>query len=252
MYKVCPKCNYRRTEVDQCSEDQCPGCGIIFSKWMKHQYSRKKGIYPDKNITDKNLFLRIKDTLLYVNPGIDSAWFYTNIMIFIIFFFWGWQFILMDYSLYPDQIMNSFMHNINLVFHEAGHVFFKPFGRFMMILGGSLMQLLVPVVLMLGFILKNHDNFSASICLWWLGQSLMDLAPYIDDAMDQQLMLLGGKTGADSPGSHDWNNILIEFDVLEKCHAYAKLADMAGTLVMLLAFAWGITILFKQYRQIKS
>ena len=219
---------------------------------MKHQYSRKKGIYPDKNITDKNLFLRIKDTLLYVNPGIDSAWFYTNIMIFIIFFFWGWQFILMDYSLYPDQIMNSFMHNINLVFHEAGHVFFKPFGRFMMILGGSLMQLLVPVVLTLGFILKNHDNFSASICLWWLGQSMIDLAPYIDDAMDQQLMLLGGKTGADSPGSHDWNNILIEFDVLEKCHTYAKLTDMAGTLVMLLAFAWGITILFKQYRQIKS
>ncbi|NIQ18674.1 MAG: hypothetical protein GTN95_00400 [Gammaproteobacteria bacterium] len=219
---------------------------------MKHQYSRKKGIYSDKNITDKNLFLRIKDTLLYVNPGIDSAWFYTNIMIFIIFFFWGWQFILMDYSLYPNQIMNSFMHNINLVFHEAGHVFFKPFGRFMMILGGSLMQLLVPIVLMLGFILKNHDNFSASICLWWLGQSLMDLAPYIDDAMDQQLMLLGGKTGADSPGSHDWNNILIEFDVLEKCHAYAKLTDMAGTLVMLLAFAWGIIILLKQYRQIKS
>ncbi|NIO62515.1 MAG: hypothetical protein GWN04_04920 [Gammaproteobacteria bacterium] len=144
------------------------------------------------------------------------------------------------------------MHNINLVFHEAGHVFFKPFGRFMMILGGSLMQLLVPIVLMLGFILKNHDNFSASICLWWLGQSLMDLAPYIDDAMDQQLMLLGGKTGADSPGSHDWNNILIEFDVLEKCHAYAKLTDMAGTLVMLLAFAWGIIILLKQYRQIKS
>ncbi|NIN35156.1 MAG: hypothetical protein GWO08_13125 [Gammaproteobacteria bacterium] len=238
--------------MDQCSEDQCPGCGIIFSKWMKHQYSRKKGIYSDKNITDKNLFLRIKDTLLYVNPGIDSAWFYTNIMIFIIFFFWGWQFILMDYSLYPNQIMNSFMHNINLVFHEAGHVFFKPFGRFMMILGGSLMQLLVPIVLMLGFILKNHDNFSASICLWWLGQSLMDLAPYIDDAMDQQLMLLGGKTGADSPGSHDWNNILIEFDVLEKCHAYAKLTDMAGTLVMLLAFAWGIIILLKQYRQIKS
>ena len=42
--------------------------------------------------------------------------------------------------------MNSFLHLINLLFHEAGHIIFSPFGQFMTMLGGSLMQVLVPIV----------------------------------------------------------------------------------------------------------
>ena len=45
-----------------------------------------------------------------------------------------------------NDVMDSFLHMINLPFHEAGHILFSPFGRFMTILGGSLMQLLVPAV----------------------------------------------------------------------------------------------------------
>ena len=40
----------------------------------------------------------------------------------------------------------GFIHLIDLVFHEAGHPIFGVFGRFMGVLGGSLNQVLVPVV----------------------------------------------------------------------------------------------------------
>lgn len=37
-----------------------------------------------------------------------------------------------------------FLDRVDLVFHEAGHVIFGPFGEFIGILGGSLMQVLIP------------------------------------------------------------------------------------------------------------
>ena len=217
---------------------------------MKQRFGKSNSDQDTKTGNNKNIFIRIMDNLLYVKPDTGPLWFYGYLCIYIIFLFWGWRFIKMDYSVNPYEIADSFMHNINLVFHEAGHVVFKPFGWFMMILGGSLMQLLVPVVVLLNFTFKNNDNFAASIGLWWLGQSFIDLAPYIDDAMVQQLVLLGGRTGADSPGSHDWNNILIEFNVLEKCHDYASIADLTGTAIILLAFAWGAVILIKHFKYI--
>lgn len=63
------------------------------------------------------------------------------------FFIWGISFIAggIDWSL----IGGAFMHNINLPFHEFGHVLFMPFGRFMAILGVSLFKVTMPLFLML-------------------------------------------------------------------------------------------------------
>ena len=55
------------------------------------------------------------------------------------------------------EIGNSFMHNINLVFHEAGHILFIPFGNFMSVLGGSLGQLIMPLVVMLVFAFRYQN-----------------------------------------------------------------------------------------------
>tara|TARA_B100001123_G_C14865565_1_gene849778 strand:+ start:210 stop:641 length:432 start_codon:yes stop_codon:yes gene_type:complete len=106
------------------------------------------------------------------------------------------------------EINQSFMHTVDLVFHEAGHVLFIPFGTFMSVLGGSLGQLIMPATVMLVFLLTYQNPFAASVGLWWFGQSMMDFAPYIADARAGQIMLLGGVTGADRPGYHDWTNIL--------------------------------------------
>ncbi len=164
----------------------------------------------------------------------------------------GWQFINMDFINNPMAIGSSYMHRVNLIFHEAGHVIFMPLGWFMTKLGGTLGQLLMPVVVMLTFLIKNKNNFGASVGLWWLGQSFMDCAPYIDDALDQKLVLLGGFTGADRPGSHDWTNILSEFDKIDKHREIANTFDTIGATLIFIALIWSGFLLYKQFKNIDS
>ena len=137
----------------------------------------------------------------------------------------------------------------NLVFHEAGHVIFSFLGDFMATLGGSLLQVLIPV-LCAGALLLRHDNpFGAACCAWWTGQSLIDLALYINDARAQVLVLLGGVTGHDVPGYHDWNNILGRLGLLELDGFIASMTHGAGALLLLLGICWGGWLLWGQWNR---
>ena len=140
------------------------------------------------------------------------------------------------------------MHLINLPFHEAGHILFRMFGQFMMTAGGSVTQLLVPLICLLTFILKARDTFGASVSLWWMGESLIDLAPYINDARDLKLMLLGGVSGKDVDDYHDWEFILRKLGLLEYDHLLAKTSHVLGALLMICAVSWGGFLLAKQFR----
>ena len=80
----------------------------------------------------------------------------------------------------------------------------------------------------------------------------MDCAPYIDDALPQQLVLLGGHTGQDAPGNHDWNNILGDLNMLEKHREFATLADTTGRALMVLALIWGGYILYRQFQNLEK
>jgi hypothetical protein len=132
----------------------------------------------------------------------------------------------------------SFIHLINLVFHEAGHILFAPFGTFMMTLGGSLLQVIVPIACAWAFLFQQEDPFAASVCMWWCGESLLDLAPYIDDARSLQLMLLAGPA-AEVEG-HDWEAILMALGWLHLDHAIAKSAWYCGALLMMGALLYSV------------
>jgi hypothetical protein len=75
-----------------------------------------------------------------------------------------------------EDAMESFLHLPDLVFHEAGHIIFSPFGQFMTVLGGSLLQFVIPIVAAVAFV-RQQEPFGAAICAWWAGQNLVDLAP---------------------------------------------------------------------------
>jgi hypothetical protein len=136
---------------------------------------------------------------------------------------------------------DSFLHLVNLVFHEAGHFLFSWGGRFMMVLGGSLNQLLVPLVCAIA--LRRHDDvFGASVTMWWFGQNLVDVAPYVNDARALQLVLLGGRTGAEVEG-HDWEFLLQSLDLMAWDHTLATMAHVGGLLVMLAALVWGAIVI---------
>jgi hypothetical protein len=132
----------------------------------------------------------------------------------------------------PD-VNESFLHLPNLVFHEAGHVIFSPFGRFLTVLGGSLLQCAIPVVAAVAFI-RQEQPFNAAICGWWAGQNFVDLAPYIADARALQMVLLGGRTGAEVEG-HDWEFLLTQLGVTHLDHGIGMTAYLLGITIMIAA-----------------
>jgi hypothetical protein len=251
MFETCPKCGYRRKPMDTGEAGICARCGLVFAKWVR----RGTGAAParpgvsapeDAEQTDAPGFAaRLWRLLTCVPERTDPMLFWGRVALYAGLFVWGWYFILLDFR--TNEIGDSFMHRINLVFHEAGHIVFMPFGSFMMALGGTLGQLLMPVVVMAALIWKNRDSLGGSFGLWWLGQSLMDCAPYINDARDLKLMLLGGGTGADRPGMHDWENILLDLNLIEYERQIAWVADALGTIVVLAALTWGACVLFFQF-----
>jgi hypothetical protein len=150
------------------------------------------------------------------------------------------------HSIASNYAGRSFLHLPNLVFHEAGHVLFGFLPRFLMVLGGSLTQVLVPTVCLIAF-WRRGDRFAMAAALWWVGQNGVDLAPYINDARALRLVLLGGRTGAEVEG-HDWEYILQSLGLLTWDHGLARLAHLAGLFVMLGALVWGGLELWRQYR----
>jgi hypothetical protein len=170
-----------------------------------------------------------------------------RVAVFLLLLWWGRTLIFTP--LETNYAGESFLHLINLPFHEAGHLLFIPLGRFMMILGGSLGQILMPLVCLATFLIKTRDPFGASVALWWTAENFMDIAPYINDARAMDLMLLGGVTGKETDG-HDWNNILTMLGWLEYDHRLAHLAYNLGILLMLASFAWGGLLLLKHYHRL--
>jgi hypothetical protein len=148
---------------------------------------------------------------------------------------WTWNFARAPMGAWA---MESMLHLPNLVFHEAGHVIMSPFGRFITVLGGSLFQVLIPLVLV-GAFLRQHDPFAASICAWWAGENLLDLAPYIADSRALAMVLLGGRTGAEVEG-HDWEYLLTSLGWLHHDRTLGLTFHRTGLVVMAGSLVWGV------------
>jgi hypothetical protein len=130
------------------------------------------------------------------------------------------------------------LHGSLLIFHEAGHALFMPFGEFLMVLGGSLFQLLVPAFFVALFA-HRRDWFATAVASLYLAASLAGVAIYIADARAGELPLLGGDRS-----SHDWTFLLIELNALQHDTTIGwyvmKLADLLfwGSVAAGLRFAW--------------
>ena len=103
----------------------------------------------------------------------------------------------------------SFMDTIDLVIHEAGHIFFAFFGEFIRMAGGTILQMLLPAGLAAYFYFNNY-RLGHQIMLFWLGQSMLNVSVYAADARAQELPLLGG-----SRVTHDWHYMLSKTGMLE-------------------------------------
>lgn len=158
--------------------------------------------------------------------------------------YYSWSFFTL--SIRTLGVEPGFIHGINLIFHEAGHWIFGIFGnQLLTAFGGTLGQLLMPAIIALAFFIKNKDCYAAGLGTWWFGQSLVDCAPYINDARTLQLMLLGGGTGKEVEG-HDWEFILGELGLIHQDIYIARAVLLAGRLVMGLGLLWMLVVILRQ------
>lgn len=241
----CPKCQYVRTIHDHhVMEGVCPSCGIAYAKWKgdtaNKGHSRLNTEEADIGIEEYSFAQKLWFTFTYIPEKVDAPTFWGRAVLLTIFVIWGLSFIW--HGVDWEYIGGSFLHNINLPFHEFGHVLFSPFGRFMAILGGSLFQIMMPLIAMFSFSLQMRDNFAAAIMLWWTGQNFIDVAPYIADAEYRALPLILGM----GEEAHDWGNLLTMLNRVESAQTYANISFAIGCLVILLSFYWAGWILYQQ------
>ncbi|MDO8805294.1 MAG: zinc ribbon domain-containing protein [Elusimicrobiota bacterium] len=117
---------------------------------------------------------------------------------------------------------------VNLPFHEAGHVFLGFFGDFIAALGGTLFQLLIPAVCLV-HLMRRGANLGWQLCLFWIGQSLLNISIYAGDAIKQVLPLVGG-------GGHDWTYLLTETGLIAHTEGVAKFIFFCGSAVIFYSF----------------
>lgn len=168
--------------------------------------------------------------------------------IFVLWTLWIWK----AANVPAGEVGSGFLHLVLLPFHEAGHyLIFRWFGSFIMILGGTLGQHLMPIVAGYALLVQRRDAFGAALCFWLLGFSTLDMAVYMYDAFDPKIMLLGGMTGAESDG-HDWQNIFGDTNLLPHARGIGTFFGVLGRFMMAAGLAWAGCALYLQREQLET
>jgi hypothetical protein len=239
-YTACPRCAHAPLPQDQSLPAACPGCGVILAKIGARPVRAPKDKLEIQDQTGLHAFwLQV--------PDVVDAWHWRARIALLAGFAW-WTLSLVAMDPRTGEIGRSFLHAPLLVFHEAGHVIFWPFGEWMTIFGGSLFESLMPLIMAGALLRTNRDPFGASLATWLFGVSLLGTAAYVYDALEPQLILLGGNTGADGP--HDWIYLLETMGMLSHSQRLGLAVHAAGVVVMLAALGWGACVLWLQRKRV--
>jgi hypothetical protein len=242
---LCPNCGYAGPIPFQ----DCPDCGIVVEKYLQMRQPAAgyhPPLRPVVSLPENSETGWVTDRLFDLPGETGRAGVVVRGAFLAFLGLWGLSLVLSPPA--SNQAGSSFLHLINLPFHEAGHVIFSPLGKFVASLGGTLGQLLIPLLCAVVLVWKNEDAFGGAVGLWWLGENFVDIAPYINDARAGTLPLLGGNTGRTAPyGFHDWEYLLNETGLLRYDQAIARASHWLGALLMILAMIWGGVVLYRRY-----
>jgi hypothetical protein len=135
-----------------------------------------------------------------------------------------------------DPSCQNLLWPLNLGFHEAGHLLFSYFGKFLYMLGGTLLEGLMPVFGIYYFY-RKRDFFAMALCLGWLSTALFSIARYAADARQMTIPLVS--LSWDSEVTHDWNYLLSQWGLLRYDQAVAFLFRSLAVGAMLLCLTCG-------------
>lgn len=208
----CPACGVRAKE----GALACSSCAIIFSKW------KPKAPVP----AAASAVVRFDRPFLR-SPAAWGALVAGAVILFALRDWFRGALFLLD--------------GVSLAVHEGGHVIFGLLGnRFVMMAGGTIFQLAMPLAFVLDFRRRGQTR-SSYACLAWGGQNLLNVGRYAADARAQRLPLVGG-------GEHDWTYLLEVFGLLRHDVQVGAAFDFVGCVLI----AWAALAIWESSRLLRN
>jgi len=126
----------------------------------------------------------------------------------------------------------------NLMIHEAGHPLFgilggggeDGFGHTLMVLGGTLLELIVPFACAVYFFFQRQ-GFGTAFCSFWFFENFLYIGVYMSDARRASLPLVGGDES-------DWTILFTQWNLMLHDTQIAHATRTIGWLGMLASVAW--------------
>lgn len=123
-----------------------------------------------------------------------------------------------------------FLDNVNLIIHEGGHFFFNWFGYTIMILGGTLGELLVPLFCA-AYFFAHRETTGFAFCAFWFFENFPYIGTYMADARAQVLPLVGS-------GDHDWGILFGQWGLLQHDRQIGGTMRAIGWIGMIAVIGW--------------
>lgn len=224
---ICPKCQFEQPDAKSCAH-----CGLIFAKYQasldrQDTISNKNNIeIEEKSSAEK---IRVPFLARPWKPVTTPAFIFLSLLFLLHIIFFPKTTLIEGWSVFTGMV-----HNVNLVFHEAGHILFSFFGNdTLTILGGSLNQCLIPFVVFASFFHQRDRTGTAFALLWFFG-NFIDVSIYMADGRFLKLPLIGGL----DLEAHDWRNIFNRFDLWGVDQGLSKIMFYLGWAGIFLTWAW--------------
>src|ERR1700727_3168455 len=127
------------------------------------------------------------------------------------------------------------MNGVFVPIHEGGHLLFRIAGEFLMVAGGTFLQLFAPFALAVYFVFRRQPQ-GVAFCIFFFFQQFLPISTYMADARAQDLPLL--TVGDAEYVIHDWNYLFGKLGVLEHDIQIASAVRAIGWLGMFAVVIW--------------
>jgi hypothetical protein len=123
-----------------------------------------------------------------------------------------------------------FLDFVNLMIHEAGHLFFSWGGNTLMLLGGTLGELLVPLLCAIYFFFQRQ-TYGFAFSVFWFFENFLYIGTYMADARMGALPLVNSDES-------DWALLFGQWNLLLYDQKIGHSFRFIGWLGMLAVCAW--------------
>ena len=131
---------------------------------------------------------------------------------------------------FADRSGFLIVNYVNLIIHEGGHFFFSWFGNTIMILGGTIGELLVPLLCAIYFFCQRETTGFA-FSTYWLFENFPYIGTYMADARSAALPLVGSEES-------DWTILFGQWGLLAEDQKIGTIMRTLGWLGMLATMIW--------------